>query len=358
MKRKSHSLSLGRSLFYLMTFLVLTTFTVVSCSKDQIEIQSGDDLIELSQDLPEVQAVMAIQDRHTEALMSNPGVVGTATGVNENGQLAVLVMVKDQSVALDLPESLDNVPVAILVTGEIKELKGGPPTGGGFDPTNKHRPAPNGVSLGHPDITAGTLGCLVTKGGTTYILSNNHVMANENQSSPNAPILQPGPFDGGIAADQIATLSDWVDIIFSTSANNVVDAAIAAVNPADVTGETVSYGAPLSTTVSAAIRMSVTKYGRTTSSTTGKVQGLNATVNVGYDTGTARFVDQIVIGGGGFSSGGDSGSLIVVNNGSDANKPVGLLFAGGGGSTIANPIDDVLGAFGVTISGSTGSGSN
>jgi hypothetical protein len=58
---------------------------------------------------------------------------------------------------------------------------------------------------------------------------------------------------------------------------------------------------------------------------------------------------QIVIGGGGFSSGGDSGSLIVVERGGDALRPVALLFAGGGGVTIANPIGEVLSAFGVSI---------
>ena len=176
-------------------------------------------------------------------------------------------------------------------------------------------------------------------------------MANENNANNGDDILQPGPFDGGGPGDEIATLSDWVNIVFSTSANNVVDAAIAAVDPADVTGETVTYGAPNTITSNASVNMRVEKYGRTTESTRGRVQGINATVNVGYDTGVARFVGQIVIGGGGFSSGGDSGSLIVVQKGSDKGKPVGLLFAGGGGTTIANPIDDVLSAFNVTIVG-------
>ncbi len=122
---------------------------------------------------------------------------------------------------------------------------------------------------------------------------------------------------------------------------------------ADVTGATheSSYGQPRSTTIAPAVRMRVRKYGRTTEETSGRVQGINATVNVGYDTGVARFVGQIVIGGGGFSAGGDSGSLVVVRGGADDRSPVGLLFAGGGGTTIANPIDDVLSAFGVTIVG-------
>jgi len=111
------------------------------------------------------------------------------------------------------------------------------------------------------------------------------------------------------------------------------------------------YGTPNKATSNATVGMRVQKYGRTTGLTKGRVQGINATLNVQYDLGVARFVGQVVIGGGGFSAGGDSGSLIVVQNGSEAGNPVGLLFAGGGGYTIANPIDDVLNRFGITIDG-------
>jgi hypothetical protein len=96
--------------------------------------------------------------------------------------------------------------------------------------------------------------------------------------------------------------------------------------------------------------MSVQKYGRTTSLTTGSVTGVNATVKVRYSKGhTATFVNQIVIGSG-FSDSGDSGSLIVTN---DANlNPVGLLFAGSSSTTIGNPIAAVLSQLG-TVLGTT-----
>lgn len=84
----------------------------------------------------------------------------------------------------------------------------------------------------------------------------------------------------------------------------------------------------------------VRKSGRTTGVTRGRIVGINATSNVGYDQGTARFQNQVVIQGigGEFSAGGDSGSLIL----SEDLRPVCLLFAGGGGQTIANPIAYVL----------------
>jgi len=112
------------------------------------------------------------------------------------------------------------------------------------------------------------------------------------------------------------------------------------------------YGTPQSTTIAASVGMRVKKFGRTTSETKGRVDGINATINVNYGNGNvAHFVDQIIITPGNFSTGGDSGSLIVVQKGADAGKPVGLLFAGSVLLTVANPIDPVLTRFGVTVDG-------
>jgi hypothetical protein len=90
--------------------------------------------------------------------------------------------------------------------------------------------------------------------------------------------------------------------------------------------------------------MAVKKAGRTTDLTFGTVDAIGVTVNVGYSSGTARFVDQIIIAPAGFSAPGDSGSLIVTNDQSCPN-PVALLFAGSETFTIANPIQKVYDAF-------------
>jgi hypothetical protein len=73
-----------------------------------------------------------------------------------------------------------------------------------------------------------------------------------------------------------------------------------------------------------------------------------ADVNVGYDFGTARFVDQVIVIGdsGSFSDAGDSGSLIVDRK---TKKATGLLFAGSSSHTIANHIENVLSQLGVTL---------
>jgi hypothetical protein len=216
------------------------------------------------------------------------------------------------------------------------------------------RPAPLGVSTGHPRITAGTIACRVYKdvGGVLlyYALSNNHVYADENRASIGDNVLQPGAYDGGQdPRDKIGALADFQDILFSKDATNQIDAAIAQCTPATL-GNSTPDGSftPSRTTAAATVGLTVKKYGRTTGLTRGKVDAVNATVDVTYDSGTARFVGQMVISPGTFSAGGDSGSLIVTE---DGNYPVGLLFAGGDTYTVANPIDLVLSRFGVTVDG-------
>lgn len=228
-----------------------------------------------------------------------------------------------------------------------------------LSPTDRFpRPVPIGVSTGHPAITAGTIGCRVTYGsGNYWALSNNHVYADENQALDGDAVIQPGTFDGGSApADVIGNLADFEPILFDGS-SNTIDAAIASTATALLGNSTTSdgYGTPESATIAASINMKVKKFGRTTGLTKGQVYALNATVNVGYSTGVATFVNQIIITPGSFSAGGDSGSLIVADpkgkNRGDQNKPVGLLFAGSSSHTIANPIEAVLSRFSVTVDG-------
>ena len=310
--------------------------------------------------LPDLRVALAAQLRHTPALLDVPGVVGTAVGL-EDGKPAVLVLLERPGVG-GLPRTLDGVPVTLKVTGRIMALS---------DPKQRQRPAPTGYSVGHPQVTAGTIGARVRDAlGRVYILSNNHVLAASNNAQLGDPAYQPGVFDGGTAADQIATLSDFQPITFTTSASNTVDGAIALSNVTVLDNATPSddgYGMPNSTIFGDAngdgrfddrndlLGVAVQKYGRTTKLTHGTITAVNATVTVCYAvsgtvcTKPARFVDQLIISPSGFSNGGDSGSLIVTD---DANlNPVGLLFAGSASVTIANRIDLVLERFGVVIDG-------
>ena len=298
---------------------------------------------------------MALQADVTEEWMSMDGVVGTAIGFDAKGDAVVKVYLTSPGI-VSFPSFVQGVQVVPEVTGRFMALP--LEDEATVDPTNSFpRPVPIGVSSGHGQVTAGTLGARVSSGGETFALSNNHVFAANNDANQGDHLLQPGVVDGGRDPDDvIGTLADFEPIHFCKMVcqANRIDAAIASVATDDVGTETPSggYGAPRSTPIDATIGMSVQKYGRTTGHTTGQVSGLNATIDVGYRTGTARFEGQIVISGRGFSAGGDSGSLVVAKGMLLGDRrPVGLLFAGTATTTLANPIDWVLDRFDITIDG-------
>ncbi len=307
-------------------------------------------------------AAMATQDFYTPDLLGIDGVVGTAVGLGPDGAPVVLVYTARPGI-LGLPLMLNGTPVQTQVTGEFWALGDGPRAKEADSPIDRKsrfpRPVPIGVSGGQPDVTAGTIGARVSDGERTFALSNNHVFANRNNASPGDDILQPGRVDGGTdPANSIGTLYKFERLRFCkvlTCPNNRVDAAIALTSSDNLGTSTPSdgYGEPRTNTTTATLGQAVQKYGRTTGLTTGLVSGLNATITVNYNTGTARFIDQILITDGRFSQGGDSGSLVVTQSkGREDRRPVGLLFAGSNTHTIANPIDLVLDLFSVTIDGS------
>jgi len=320
---------------------------------------------------------------HAE-LLGRANVVATGVGYKiTNNQktptLSLICSVAEKVKAADLspgdrvPDKFDGVPTDVIATGPIRAFQ---------SRTDRYRPAPGGVSIGHRDITAGTLGCLVKKNGQIHILSNNHVLANSNAASPGDAILQPGPHDGGkYPDDHIANLVDFVPISFLGSgtggsgcsignsaasflnffasaigsetrlqtvkikaSDNLVDAAIARpLNDADVSEEILEIGT-INSTASAEIDMAIKKSGRTTALTSGVIEQIDVTVDVQYGTNqTARFTDQLLAGA--MSQGGDSGSAVL----DEDNRLVGLLFAGSDNSTIINRIENVLSALGIEL---------
>ena len=349
--------------FSMIIVVVVALFLFYGCGSDNSPVTGPDvENGQLAKALPDValEHIMAVQDKITPDLMDIPGVVGTASGYGVDGKGVIMVFVRDAGVS-GVPRFIDGVPVMTKVTGEIKAL-GKPSSPPGldkekvdteFDRTARaDRPVPIGISTGHPAVTAGTIGARVTDGIDVYALSNNHVYANENLASTGDIVLQPGAYDGGAyPGDDIGTLADFEPINFNGL--NEFDAAIALCSPFTLGKATPpdGYGTPKSQTVPARINLKVKKYGRTTGLTTGKIYAVNATVNVGYDSGTALFTGQIIVIPGSFSAGGDSGSLVVSNDKSSNNSPVGLLFAGSSTMTIVNPIDPILQRFGVTIDG-------
>jgi hypothetical protein len=299
----------------------------------------------------DIQAAIAALNRNSDRLMALPGVVGVGVGLRAEGGPVVRVFTASRGVG-GLPDGIEGFPVEIEVTGLFFAR----------NTTARYRPAPIGVSVGHPNITAGTIGArVVDASGNVYALSNNHVLANSNDASIGDGALQPGPYDGGSdPGDRIGTLHAFEPIRFDGS-DNIMDAAIARSSTGELGNATLpnGYGVPGTTPVNASVGAGVQKYGRTTELTKGEVSEVNVTVTVCYAgfaifcTKSARFVGQVTVTPGSFSSGGDSGSLIVTDDGSK--NPVALLFAGSSTRTIGSPIGPILTRFNVSIDGAESS---
>jgi len=218
----------------------------------------------------------------------------------------------------------------------------------------------------------GTLGSLVTRGGTQFILSNTHILARSDIAKIGDPIVEPGLIDTSTCtvsgARTVANLSAFFDL--ENGPLPKIDAAIAQVIPGDVDpGGNILYlgasadanGVPVpgqphaGTGVTAALGMPVAKSGRSTGLTCSTVLAVAMNVNAvqyqkGCGTGATfnvNYTNQVDIANqagaeGGFSAEGDSGSLIVSEASAD---PVALLFAGSDTDTVGNPVSQVLSFF-------------
>ena len=151
--------------------------------------------------------------------------------------------------------------------------------------------------------------------------------------------------------------------MFPLCGTSLADAAIAQVTPGavDPDGKILAIGTLSADTLQASLDLPVKKSGRTSGLTRGRVAGLNATVSVGYSdecagaSFTTTFTGQILVSPGKFIKSGDSGSLMVEDVATNP-RAVGLLYAGSKRIAVANPIDDVLNYFDVSMVGVPGAG--
>jgi len=359
------------------------SLAVWGCSKNplssDVEFSRADQANEAI--MRKLDAAMRLQERHTRELMAIEGVVGTATGLDAEGN-AVIQVLTERPLGLRVPHAIEGLGVVEVVTGRIVAFKGGPPGGGGggggggvSHTAIQTPPIQLGTSGGPAGDLAngyccgGTLGSLVQVGGNQYILSNSHVFAgdvvsggNGSVSSINDGMVQPGLIDVGCNAGNaqvVATLSSLSTLYPPASTPNV-DAAIARVVSGMVRsdGAILEIGTLSSSTVAASVNQAVKKSGRTTGLSRSTVSGLNATVSVGYsdecagNSFTKTFNGQILISNRGskFLNSGDSGSLMVEDV--DTNpRAVGLLYAGSNSIAVANPINDVLSHFNASMVG-------
>lgn len=221
----------------------------------------------------------------------------------------------------------------------------------------------------------GTLGALVTRGGTQFILSNTHVLARSDAAAIGEAIIQPGLIDAGLTpaskcdvtqAKTVANLTQFANLEAeggSASSSNV-DAAIAQVvtgqvdasgnilylgGAADVNGVPTAGAPHAGSGVAATVNMAVAKSGRSTGLTCATVSSVNTSTSIGYTKNcdgsgtpfTVQYKNQVVVSGD-FGAPGDSGSLIVSQNTAD---PVALLYGGSDTEAVANPVAPILSLF-------------
>lgn len=330
--------------------------------------------------------------------MGRPDITGVYFGLRKKDgvittERVIGVMVRTKlkaglSLPLMLPRAINGIGVDVIECEPKAQVL-----------MSRMRPCPGGFSIGHHEVSAGTLGCWVRRGDGSegpLVLSNNHVLANSDAGKVGDEIRQPGTYDGGTAEDRFGTLLEFVRLPFKVEGGKkkkpasafwtlvkflpnwvawlvgcpfrlvvrsqvvsqpypgLVDAALCLPTNPELADEVVFGVGSLAGIRDLELGESVQKVGRTTEHTFGTVLGVNAHVSVSYgDAGVAEFDDQIVIegpSGDKFSAGGDSGSAIIVRPNTNGEAYLGgLLFAGDATSTIACKISHIISFLGIRI---------
>lgn len=272
------------------------------------------------------------------------GISERVRGRQPLGELAIAVYVvrkapfdEVESIAM-IPKSFEGVATDVVETGEFVAQ-----TGRGL-----HRPALSGISVAHFAGTAGTLGLVAHRHSDQVIISNNHVLAQENAAQRGDAILQPGPSDGGTNQNQLARLEGWIPLNFG-GGPNYIDAAFALTSGDLLYGEVYGIGAIEAHPLEASLGMMTRKAGRTTGVSRGLVSDLAASIRVRYGAGSALLREQLLVtglDGGRFSEAGDSGALVIEEG---SRRPIGVLCGGSPKRSIVNRIGPVLDGLGLGL---------
>jgi endonuclease G len=200
----------------------------------------------------------------------------------------------------------------------------------------RRNPIQPGISIGHPTITAGTLGAIVydLRDGSPCMLSNWHVLQGTKGKAGDA-VLQPGSYDDPNAAMNRA------GVLVRSHLGQAGDCAIARIDGRGFDREIVDLGVSIAQIGEPELDDIVIKSGRTTNVTYGKVRRVDTIAKINYGEGGEDRIEAIgcfEIGvdpanppaDGEVSMGGDSGAawLAVNANGKPTDVMVGLHFGG------------------------------
>ena len=314
-----------------------------------------------------VQAVKAVQEEVTPALMQQPEILGTAISVDPAGNPLLTVYVDREAAKAgeairNIPQEIRGTRVQVELMDEIRAMgntqRQTPPiwlgTSGGWT-----------YDLANGYCCGGTLGALVRIGTTQYVLSACHVLegdivlgGNNRIAQTGDPVIQPGLIDENCNRYLAQTVATLVKRGSLSSSN--VDCAIARVVGGMVRtdGAILGIGTISHYTSAASLNQHVKKSGRTSGLTRSWVSGLNATVRVTFtrecngDSYYKTFYGQIVVNNpsNAFLRAGDSGSVMVQDVAPNP-RAIGLLFAANNTVAFANPIGQVLNFLGATMVG-------
>jgi len=282
---------------------------------------------------------------HLRSVIAQPNVVAVGIAEKESGgrltgELALAFYVeekRDVPPAEAVPEMIplalvaNGVPTDVIALGRITP-----------EALVQRSPIVPGFSIGHPSVTAGTLGALLGPRTRPRLLSNSHVLANSGLAAVGDAIVYPGPMDGGDAADVIAHLSHVLPFVGGGAFVNTMDVAVATAAPdrrADLRSRIGLLGIVPSGTAVARRGTKVVKVGRTTGLTHGEVRDVNFRFVLDYGgvVGSVGFTDQVLCTR--YTDGGDSGSLVLEEG---SGRAVGLHFAGAAGGSVFSPIRPIL----------------
>lgn len=245
-------------------------------------------------------------------------------------------------------DGLPAVPIDVEEIGEI-ELHGRPAS------KNRERPAHPGSSVGLAGnkVWAGTFGMVAYKRdipSTTYLVSSSHVIANSGLAKTGDAIIQPAAASGGTApADTIASLSEWVPLVFGdTSFDNLVDAAIAELIPGAATAAITEIGVPLGVSTKLTRGMYVQKVGAETSYSMARIKDIHFRLPASYPTSDGKlaragFKDQVLTTF--YAAPGDSSAPVLNMEG----EVVGQHFAGSQTVGIFSKIENLLNALDLNL---------
>jgi hypothetical protein len=312
--------------------------------------------------MPTTQDIIALKQSVEQQYLGQPGVTAVDVGYKYVGgkrtdEVAIRVHVAKKSdrvpKAQKVPETIEGVLTDVLERTYELQVVAEKITASPLADTGHYSPLVGGISMGPSRavggfIFAGTLGAIVKDNATNAraALTNFHVACVDTGWHVGDRQVQPSRIDGG------SVPSDEFGQILRATLSSHVDGAIVQLDSSRTSqGSVVDIG-PIKGTAAAVLGSAVRKRGRTTGLTHGTIDGLSASVSIDYGDGlgTHTLTNQITIATDTtqnplFSDHGDSGSVVVDASG----YVVGLLFAGGGTTTFANPIASALSELSVSL---------